>query len=70
MISDPILKEKWRIQKYLSKKANYDINKLIDETHKSIEKITKEYRIKFKYSNRKGGFIEQAQYPLQVSDKK
>ncbi len=70
MISDPILKEKWRVQKKLSKKVDYNINKLIDETHKSIVKIMKEYNVSFKYSKRKGGYIEKGPYPLFVSDKK
>jgi|WetSurMetagenome_2_1015567.scaffolds.fasta_scaffold17047_5 hypothetical protein len=70
MISDPILKEKWRVQKKLSKKADYDVNKLIEETHKSIAKIKKEFNVNFKYSKRKGGYIEKVPFPLFVSDKK
>jgi hypothetical protein len=69
MISDPILKEKWRVQKKLAKKSNYDMNKLVEDIHANVEKINKELKIKFKYSDRKGGYIDYSAFPIAVSDK-
>jgi hypothetical protein len=69
MITDPILKEKWKVQKKISNKSNYDMNILVEEMHKNIGKIKKEFKINFKYSDKKGGYLENTSYPLMVSDK-
>lgn len=69
MKTDPILKEKWRVQKKLAMKTNYNISKLVEEIHTNIEKINKEFNIKLKYSDREGGYIDNTSYPLMVSDK-
>ena len=57
MYSDEILEEKWRVQKRLSKQANYDVKELIKNAHKNITFLAKELDIELKYANRKGDYL-------------
>jgi len=57
MYTDHVLEEKERIQKEFSIKANYDVNKLLDDIHKNIIKFLKEEKSVLKYSDRKGGYV-------------
>ena len=58
MYSDPILEEKWRVQKQMAKEANYDLKKLMENSKKTVEKLFKEKGWELKYSKRKGGYIK------------
>ena len=58
MYSDPILEEKWRVQKQMAKEANYDLKKLMENSKKTVEKLFKEKDWVLKYSKRKGGYIK------------
>ena len=57
MYSDPILQEKWKAQRELSKKANFDISQLIENAHRSVHELAKELKLSLRYSKRKGGYI-------------
>lgn len=57
MYTDHVLEEKERIQKELSRKADYDVNKLLESMRKSIIRFLKEKNAVLKYSDRKGGYI-------------
>ena len=54
MKQNPVLKEKWKTQKRLSKEANYDIEKLVKNAKNSITNISDKLKIDFKYSDRTG----------------
>ena len=58
MYTDPLLKEKWRVQKKLAREAGYDAKKLIENAHKTTKKLAEEMKINIKYSDRKGGYSE------------
>ncbi len=70
MKQNPVLKEKWKTQKRLSKEANYDIEKLVKNAKNSITNISDKLKIDFKYSDRTGGFIKSQGYSQFVNDKK
>jgi len=57
MYTDHVLEEKERIQKELSRKADYDVNKLLENMRKNISSFLKEKNVVLKYSDRKGGYI-------------
>jgi hypothetical protein len=53
MYTNPLLEEKYRVQKYMSEKAGHDIEKLLDMVEEQVREIEKKYNFKLKYSNRK-----------------
>ena len=57
MYSDPILEEKWKTQKALAKKVDYDIKRLIQNAHVNTLEVVKRLRISPKYSKLSGGYI-------------
>ncbi len=57
MYTDSVLREKWRTQKELSRKANFDINQLMENAHRSVLELAKELKLTLRYSKRKGGYI-------------
>ncbi len=57
MYTDPVLQEKWRVQKKLSQKVNYDVKKLIKNAHQCVLEIAKEMNIELKYAKRQGGYL-------------
>lgn len=57
MYTDHVLEEKERIQKELSRKSDYDVNKLLENIHKNIIIFLKERNSVLKYSDRKGGYV-------------
>ncbi len=57
MYTDPVLAEKERVQKELSRQANYNVRKLFENMHKKVVLMAKESDTVLKYSNRKGGYI-------------
>jgi len=42
MISNALLKEKWKVQKKMAREAQYSIRQLMDNTEKVVRKILKE----------------------------
>ena len=66
MKDNPVLKEKWDTQKRLSKEANYDVHTYMENAILETKKVSEEYKIKFKYSNCKGGCIKKSEYPLSL----
>ena len=51
MITNELLQEKWNTQKKMSKEANYDVKKLLDNVEDIVNDMIKEYDIKLKYAN-------------------
>ncbi|MBZ5529610.1 MAG: hypothetical protein LAN71_17145 [Acidobacteriia bacterium] len=52
---DPIVGEVHKVREKLAKEANYDISTMIDNAEKAVERIEKEYGIKWKKVIRKNG---------------
>ena len=53
MISNLLLKEKWKTQERLAREANYDIKTYLDNIDSIVKKMVNEKGVKLKYSNRK-----------------
>jgi len=54
-VYDPIICETHKVREKLVKEANYDIKILLDNAEKAVERIEKEYGIKWKRVIRKNG---------------
>lgn len=52
-MEDPIINEVRRVREELAREANYDISTLLDNAEKNVERIEKEYGIKWKKAIRK-----------------
>jgi hypothetical protein len=59
MYTDPILEEKWKVQKELAQEAHYDINTFMKNAHKNVVELAKAMSIELKYAKRKGGYRRQ-----------
>ena len=47
-MEDPTINEVRRVREELAREANYDISTLLDNAEKDVERIEKEYGIKWK----------------------
>lgn len=63
MYTDKVLEEKWATQKILAKNANYRIDKLVENAHKSALELSNISNVPLKYSKRKGGYIKPDSIP-------
>lgn len=48
-----LLEEKWKTQRKMAAKANYNIKKMLDNAEKIVEEMVKEHGVTLKYANRK-----------------
>lgn len=53
MYTNPLLEEKYRVQKQMAEQAGHDIEKLLDMVEENVKEIEKQYNFKLKYSDRK-----------------
>jgi hypothetical protein len=51
MYANELLEEKWRTQRKMAAKANYDIKKILDNAEKTVEQMVKEHGVTLKYAN-------------------
>jgi hypothetical protein len=51
MILDDIIKNKENIQRKMSAENNYDLKKMVNETHKYVENISNKFGIKIRYAH-------------------
>lgn len=58
MISNHLLEEKYKAQKYLDDKANHNLSQYFQNSHKNVIKIFKKYGIKLNYGSLTGGFLK------------
>ena len=56
MITNPILHEKYKTQKYLDEKANHDLKQYVENSHRNVLDMAKEYGFDIKYEAINGGF--------------
>ena len=56
MYTDPILEEKWKVQKKLAQEAHYDINTFMKNAHQNVIELAKTMNIELTYAKRKGGY--------------
>jgi len=72
VITNPILKEKNKIQKDLDKKANHDLKQYIEDSHRNVIDMAKKYGVIIKYEKIKGSykhFFEHSGFINKVADK-
>ena len=53
MITNELLREKWRTQELLAKEAGGDVKKYSKHIHNLFEKMVRERKMKVKYAKRK-----------------
>ena len=58
MMTNPLLEIKDKIQKQLTKEAQHDIAKYVENSHSIVREVEAQYGIKFHYGARAGGEIE------------
>jgi len=51
MRADPILREKWRVQREMARKAGYDPIRYLDLVHENVERWAKANGIRLKYAD-------------------
>jgi len=49
MITNPILEDKWKVQKALTEQAGYDPSRYIALAHKRAIETQERYRVQFRY---------------------
>ncbi len=54
MYTDPVLEEKWRVQRTMSKESNYSLTKLNTMINDAMPAMQKKYNLKLRYSSRPG----------------
>ncbi len=52
MYTDAILKQKWKTQKQMTKRAGYNISKLAENAHKSVMQVYEDMNLKLRYSKK------------------
>ena len=55
MMTNPILEIKYKVQKQLTKEAQYDLVKYVENSHRMVRDVEEQYGIKFHYGSREGG---------------
>jgi len=58
MITNHLLEEKDKIQKQLAQKAQYDVLKYMENTHKIVLEAQEKYGLTLKYGDIEGGSLE------------
>ena len=58
MMTNPLLEMKDKTQKQLTKEAQHDIAKYVENSHSMVREVEAQYGIKFHYGAREGGEIE------------
>ncbi|NOY60833.1 MAG: hypothetical protein GXO75_18140 [Calditrichaeota bacterium] len=58
MITNPVLEEKYKVQKQLDEKANHDLKQYFANSHQNVKKLFNKYGKKLYYGNIEGGFLE------------
>ena len=58
MMTNPLLEMKYKTQKQLTKEAQHDIAKYVENSHSIVREVEAQYGIKFHYGAREGGEIE------------
>jgi hypothetical protein len=48
-----VLEEKWKTQKKMAARANYNTKQMLDNAEKTVEEMIKEHSVTLKYANRK-----------------
>lgn len=56
MYTDPILEEKWKIQKDMTAEANFNIAALFAHMNDSMPRIIRQYNLNITYSTRTSKF--------------
>jgi hypothetical protein len=51
MKTDPICREKWRVQRKLARKAGYDVTRYLDLVEESVKKWAEKNGIRLKYAD-------------------
>lgn len=51
MFVNELIEEKWKTQRKMAAKADYDIKKMLDNAEKTVEQMTKEHGVILKYAN-------------------
>ena len=58
MMTNPLLEITYHTQKQLTKEAQHDIAKYVENSHKIVREVEAQYGIKFNYGTREGGEVE------------
>jgi hypothetical protein len=58
MMTNPLLEIKYQTQKQLTKEAQHDTVKYVENSHRIVREVEAQYGIKFNYGAREGGEIE------------
>ncbi len=58
MMTNPLLEIKYKTQKQLTKEAQHDTSKYVENSHRIVREVEAQYGIKFHYGTREGGEIE------------
>jgi hypothetical protein len=58
MTTNHILETKYKVQKQLAEEAGYNMRKYVENTHKAVREIEKEYGIKLKYAEPLGDRLD------------
>ncbi len=61
MYTDPVLREKWKVQQKLAKEADYKIDTLAKNAHLNVLELIKSTNLNLKYSKLKGGYVKQVE---------
>ena len=58
MMTNPLLEIKYKTQKQLTKEAQHDLVKYVENSHRIVRDVEEQYGIKFHYGAREGGEAE------------
>ena len=58
MMTNPLLEIKYQTQKQLTKEAQHDLVKYVENSHRIVREAEAQYGIKFNYGAREGGETE------------
>jgi hypothetical protein len=58
MMTNPLLETKYKTQKQLTKEAQRDVVKYVENSHSIVQEVEAQYGVKFHYGAREGGEIE------------
>ena len=58
MLTTPLLEAKYKIQKQLAEKAQYDLEKYIEHSQSIVREVETKYGFQFKYGALQGGELE------------
>ena len=55
MMTNPLLESTYKTQKQLTKEAQHDLVKYVENSHRIVRDVEEQYGIKFHYGSREGG---------------